>query len=130
MSAHAYDRAMVLDYLEFDFSGDAQGQGSFDAMASAAPGQLAALEAEVAAVLGWAERQFGPAAPVEEGGDWDYELRGVREVATPLAVRYVPGAATLQVQAGEPDPPRVTLVLTISGTEPFCDAFRAAFALP
>jgi hypothetical protein len=120
---------MVLDYLDFDFSGDAHGQGSFDAMASAAPGQLPRLEAEVAAVLGWAERRFGHGAALDEGGEWDYELRGVREVTTPLAVRYVPGTTALQMQPGEPDPPRVTLMLTLSGSEAFCDAFRAAFAL-
>jgi len=120
---------MVLDYLDFDFSGDADGRGSFDAMACVAPGQLAALEAEVLQVLDWAERSFGPAAALDEGGEWDFALHGVREVATPLAVRYVPGAVRLQLNPGAADPPRVTLTLTLSGTEPFCDAFRAAFAV-
>jgi hypothetical protein len=120
---------MALDFLDFDFSGDPEGHGSFDAMASAAPAQLGALQAEVVQVLAWAERQFGPAAALDEGGVWDYALRGVRELATPLAVQYVPGAATLQMQPGEPDPPRTTLMLTVSGTETFCVAFRDAFAL-
>jgi len=125
----SYDPAMGLDFLEFDFSGDAQGQGSFDAMASAAPGQLGALQAEISSVLGWAERQFGPAAALDEGGEWDFALRGVRELVTPLVVRYVPGASVLQMEEGEPDAPRVTLMLTLSGTPAFCDALREAFGL-
>ena len=119
---------MALDYLDFDFSGDADGGGSFDAMACVAPGQLAVLEAEVLRVLDWAERSFGPAAALDEGGEWDFALHGVREVATPLVVRCArrrPAA----VGPGAADPPRVTLTLTLSGTEPFCDAFRAAFAV-
>lgn len=125
----SYDPRMGLQFLDFDFSGDAEGEGSFDAMASAAPAQLSALQAEVACVLGWAERHFGPAAALEEGGDWDYALRGVRELATPLVVRYVSGATVLQMEPGEPDAPRVTLMLTLSGTAAFCDALRAAFDL-
>jgi hypothetical protein len=120
---------MALDYLDFDFSGDAEGRGTFDAIAAAAPAQLAALQAEIVAVLAWAERQFGPAAPLEEGGDWDYELRGLREVSTPLAVRYVPGAPGLHMQAAEADPPRVTLLLTLTGNEAFCTSFCEEFDL-
>ncbi|MBC5786162.1 hypothetical protein H8N03_24700 [Ramlibacter sp. USB13] len=120
---------MELRYLDFDFSGDAHGHGSFDAMASAGPAQLAALDAEVRAVLDWAERRFGPAAPLDEGGEWDYALHGVREVATPLAVRYAPGADRLEFEAGTPDPARTTLTLTLSGTDPFCSALREAFGI-
>lgn len=120
---------MELQYLDFDFSGDAHGQGSFDAMASAASGGLPLLQAEVVRVLAWAERQFGPPAAPDEGGDWDFALHGVREVATPLAVQWRPGAAQLDLQPGEPDPPRVTLTLTVTGSETFCAAFREAFAV-
>lgn len=120
---------MELQYLDFDFSGDAHGQGSFDAMAAAGPAQLGLLQAEVVRVLDWAERQFGSPAAPDEGGEWDYALHGVREVATPLAVDWRPGAAQLQLQPGEPDPPRVTLTLTLTGSEAFCAAFREAFAV-
>lgn len=119
----------MLHYLQFDFSGDAHGHGSFEAMASAAPAQLPALQAEVLRVLDWAERRFGPAAPLEEGGDWDFALEGVREVASPLAVRYVPGAAQLELEPGPADPPRVTLTLTLIGNPAFCSALRDAFAI-
>ena len=120
---------MELQVLDFDFSGDAHGQGSFDAMAAATPAQLPLLQAEVLRVLAWAERQFGPPAPSDEGGEWDYALHGVREIATPVDVRWRPGAAQLDFTPGEADPPRVTLTLTLTGTEAFCAAFREAFAL-
>jgi hypothetical protein len=120
---------MELKYLDFEFSGDAHGQGSFDAMAAATPAQLALLESEVVRVLGWAERQFGPPAAPDDGGEWDYALQGVREVATPLEVRWRPGAPRLELEAREADPPRVTLTLTLSGSEAFCAAFREAFAI-
>ena len=120
---------MDLDWLAFDFSDDAHGHGSFEAMASATAAQLPALESDVLRVLDWAERLFGPAAALDEGGEWDFALQGVREVATPLAVRYVPGAARLQLEPGAADPPRVTLTLTVSGTDAFCDAFRQHFAV-
>jgi len=120
---------MELQYLDFDFSSDAHGQGSFDAMASATPAQLALLQAEVVRVLAWAERQFGAPAAPDEGGTWDYALHGVREVATALDVNWRPGAPQLEVRPGEAEPPRVTLTLTLTGTEPFCAAFREAFAV-
>jgi hypothetical protein len=116
---------MSLDFLHFDFSGDEEGQGSFDAMASAAPAQLPALEVELVRVLDWAAREFGPAAPLDEGGQWDYELQGVRETSTPLRVQY--GAGALQLHDAGPATPRVTLSLTLTGTPVFCAALREAF---
>jgi hypothetical protein len=43
-------------HLDFDFSDEDSGRGSFDAMASVLPDRLPALLAEIAAVLGWAAR--------------------------------------------------------------------------
>jgi hypothetical protein len=118
---------MVLHYLDFEFSGDAEGGGSFDALASAHPDQLPALQAEVVRVLDWAERSFGPAAPLDEGGEWDYELQGLREASTRLEVRYATGRLEWR-ESGAPVP-RLTLSLTLSGSPAFCDALRQAFAL-
>ena len=118
---------MALDWLEFDFSEDEEGNGSFDAMAAAGPAQLPALQAEIAEVLQWAERAFGAAAPLEDGGGWDYELQGVREFATTLAVDY--DAGQLRLREGATGAPRVTLSLTRSGTPAFCAALRQAFDL-
>ena len=57
---------MTLDYLDFDYSDDGDGQGSFDALASVAPAQVAAVHAEIETVLAWAHAQFpgGPGALV------------------------------------------------------------------
>lgn len=120
---------MTLDYLDFDFSEDADGHGSFDAMASAAPAQLPALQAEVLRVLDWARREFGARRPLDEGGDWDCELQGVQEVATPLDVGWDPAAGRLQLAPGAAGAPRTTLSLTLGGTPQFCAAFRAEFEI-
>jgi len=121
---------MTLDYLDFDFSTDAQGHGSFDAMAAVAAAQLPALRAEVVRVLDWAQRDFaGHRGPLDDGGDWDYELQGVQEVATTLDVRYDGPAQRLELQPGATGAPRVTLSLTLTGTPAFCEAFRQAFGL-
>jgi hypothetical protein len=118
-----------LRFLDFDYSEDEHGHGSFDAMAAAAPAQLPALQTEIARVLDWAHAHFGAPSPLEEGGEWDYALHGVSEVATPLDVQHVPGAAQLLLRPGASQPPRVTLTLTLGGTPAFGEALRAAFAL-
>lgn len=122
-------QAVSLQYLEFDFSEDADGRGSFDAMASAAPAQLPALQAEVVRVLAWATRQFGAAGALDDGGEWDYALQGVQEVATALDVAFDAHAGRLALRPGATAAPRVTLSLTLSGSPAFCEAFRQAFAL-
>jgi hypothetical protein len=120
---------MSLDFLDFDFSEDADGQGTFDAMASAEPARLAALEAEIVRVLQWAHSEFDAPAPLDEGGAWDFELQGVQEVATSLDVRIDAAAGRLQSQPRDAAPPRTTLTLTLTGTPAFCAAFRARFAI-
>ena len=117
-----------LSYLEFDHSDDADGRGSFDAMAAVDERRLPQLQAEVARVLAWAHGLFGPPAPLDEGGEWDCQLGGVREVSTPLAVRHDEAGGTIELREAGPGNPRVTLTLTVSGTAAFCAAFRAAFA--
>ena len=116
--------AMALDWLEFDYSEDAEGHGSFDAMASAAPAQLQALQQEIARVLDWAHEAFGPPVPPDEGGEWHYELQGVREVPTPLLADYDAAARRLRFADGAAGASRTTLSLTVGGTPGFCAAFR------
>lgn len=118
----------ALDWLDFDYSEDAEGHGSFDAMAACSAAQFGALQAEIVRVLAWSEAAFGAPRPTDDGGDWDFELQGVREVPTPLAVDWSPGARTLEVRAGFPGAERLSLSLTVTGTPAFCDAFRQAFA--
>lgn len=118
---------MDLHWLDFESSEDEDGNGSFDAMAAAEPAQLPALQAEIVRVLQWAEGEFGSPAPLDEGGSWDCELQGVREVATTVAVDYAGGA--LRLREGATGAPRVTLSVTLTGTPEFCAAFRSAFGL-
>ncbi len=94
-----------LQYLDFDYSEDDSGAGTWDAMASVWPAQVNALRAEVALVLDWAQREFpGAHGPLDEGGEWDYDLLGVDEAG------------------------RYTLTLTLNGTPAFVAAWRAQFS--
>jgi hypothetical protein len=119
---------MTLNYLDFDYSEDYDGVGTFDAMASATPSQWLALQAELVQVLSWCHAQFpeGP-SPIEEGGDWQYDMQGAEEVSTPLQLEFNPGANRMDRQCGTPAPARTTVSLSISGSAPFCEAFRKAF---
>lgn len=122
--------AMPLHYLDFDYSEDFEGTGTFDAMAAVAPAQVAALHAEVAQVLAWAHAQFpGMNGPTDEGGEWDYDLSAVQEVATPLDLAFDDASGTIAVHARTPGPARTTLTLSISGSSMFCSALREAFGL-
>jgi hypothetical protein len=119
---------VTLHYLDFDYSEDAEGHGSFDAMASVLPAQLPALQAEVLRVLAWAHEEFaGERGALDDGGDWDFELQGVQEVSTTLDVGYDAAARRLAMEPGSTGAPRITLSFTLSGTPQFCDAFRSAF---
>lgn len=121
---------MPLRYLDFDYSEDYEGTGTFDAMAAVAPAQLPAVHAEVAQVLAWAHAQFpGTQGPADEGGDWDYDLAAVQEVATPLVLQFDSASGTIAVHAGTPGPARTTVTLSVSGGSAFCGALREAFGL-
>lgn len=121
---------MALSYLDFDYSEDADGTGTFDAMASAAPAQMASLQAEIQAVLGWAHAHFpGACGPSEEGGEWQYDLQGVQEVSTPLSLDFDALTGDIRTAPGPSMPPRTTLTLSISGHAQFCTALREAFGI-
>jgi len=120
---------MTLTYLDFDFSDDSAGRGTFDAMASAPASRLPALLAEVAQVMRWAHQSFGLPGLLEDDGQWDYELQGVQEVASPLEVIYDAQTDQVSMQAAAPGEPRTTLTLTLSGSPAFCESFRQAFAI-
>lgn len=103
---------MPLKFLEFDYSEDPQGWGTFDAMASVRPDQVAAVRTEVVQVLEWAHAAFaGLQAPLDEGGEWDFNLQEQEE------------------DAGEAAAGRswYTLTLSVVGSPQFCAAFRARF---
>lgn len=121
---------MPLNYLDFDYSEDADGIGTFDAMASALPAQIPALHSEVVQVLVWAHQHWPEACgPLEDGGEWQYDLQGVQEVSTPLVLELDPADGHLRPALGPAAPPRTTLTLTISGSAAFCMALREAFEI-
>lgn len=120
---------MQLQYLDFDFSDEDSGRGSFDAMATVGSARLPALLAEIAAVLGWAGRTFGRAGALQDEGEWDYELQGIAEPATPLQLAYDERACEVLLTPAATGPALTTLTLTLSGSPGFCDAFRDAFDL-
>jgi hypothetical protein len=67
---------MHLHHLIFDASDNADGTGSWEAMASVQGAMLPAVMAEVNAVLALAEHQSpGPRGPLDEGGVWDTEVQ-------------------------------------------------------
>jgi hypothetical protein len=49
---------MALDYLEFDYSEDEEGTGTWDAMASVKAERVPALAGEIEALLRWASQKF------------------------------------------------------------------------
>ncbi|MFO1211715.1 MAG: hypothetical protein U1E74_03765 [Paenacidovorax caeni] len=49
---------MALDYLDFDYSEDFDGNGTWDAMAAVRPERMPALRAELAQLLAWAHAAF------------------------------------------------------------------------
>ena len=118
--------AMALDYLEFDYSDDEEGTGTWDAMASVKAERAPALAAEIEALLRWASQKFvGRQGAVEDGFDWDYDLLAQDDDGKPLNARFDKAAGTLELQASATG--RTTVSLSLSGSSQFGDALRQAF---
>ena len=121
---------MSLHYLDFDYSEDAHGHGSFEAMASVPAARLPALQAEIAQVLDWAYSTFpGQRAPLEEGGEWDCLLEGQQEWCVPETLAYDEVARRFSSRPGQAGPIRHTVTLALSGSAQFCEALRQKFGL-
>ena len=121
---------MPLNYLDFDCSEGSDGNTAWDAMASVPEAQWSDLLAETARVLTWAHIEFGSQrGPLEDGWEWDYDLRGVAEVVTPQQLRYSEETGVLGVQADADSAQRYTLTLSLTGTPAFSEALRGQFGL-
>lgn len=119
---------MRLNYLDFDYSEDADGVGSFDALAATMSAQHATVLSEVAAVLKWAQHTFeGQRAPLDEGGEWDYDLQSWREFSAVDSLYFDDKSGELSVQPQPAGAARHTVSLSITGTPIFCAAFRERF---
>ena len=121
---------MALDYLDFEYSEDEDGNGTWDAMASVNDSRWPALLDEVRQVLQWACHSFGGRrAPLDEGGDWDYDLSVQDDDnGRALRIRWNSKANTIEAempQAGS----YTTLTLTLTGNMAFGDAMRQMWNL-
>ena len=118
----------TLNFLDFDFSEGADGTGTFDAMAAVSPQQLPALLAEVATVLDWATAHFPEArAPLDEGGEWDFQLLSQQEWTADEGLDYDLSTRTFSRSPGAAGAPRHQLTLSVSGRVQFCEAFSGQF---
>jgi wyosine [tRNA(Phe)-imidazoG37] synthetase (radical SAM superfamily) len=96
-----------LRYLDFDYSEDTEGHGTFDAMATTVPAKTREVLAEVAEVLAWANATFPDAqGALEDGAAWDFDLQQTSEA-----------------------PELDTVTFSLSGTPDFCAALREQFKL-
>ena len=119
---------MTLEYLEFDYSEDEEGTGTWDAMASVKAERVPTLAAEITQLLQWAQRQFaGRQGAVEEGMDWDYDLQSQDDDGQPLPVHLDKANAQWTLQASATG--YTTVSLSLSGSAQFGDALRDAFGL-
>ena len=123
--------ALTLHYLDFDYSEDDAGCGTWDAMASVRPAQLDALLDEMAQVLDWAGEEFAERqGPIEDGGDWDYDLQGVHEVSCLQHPHYEAALGRIVLAPADSDDNgagRYIFTLSISGSPAFGAAWRAQF---
>ena len=121
---------MALNYLDFDYSEDEQGHGTFDAMASTATQHVAAVLEEIAQVLDWANAAFPDLrAPLDEGGEWDYNLEGQQEWTAHEAIAYDEVTGKFSSQLSPAGALRHTMTLSLSGSPQFCEAFRQTFKI-
>lgn len=97
-----------MRHLSFDLTDGSDDILTLEAMASTRAAEHAAVMAEVAQVLAWAQAEFGGRqGPVEDGNAWDHELLVQQE-----------------------DGGWITVTLTLSASPEFADAFRAVFVDP
>jgi hypothetical protein len=119
---------MALTYLEFDYSEDTEGVATFDAMASVGPAHLPGVLADIEQVLGWAFAHFaGSRGPLDEGMQWDFDVQSQREFTVADRVLYDEASGRIALEPGAHGQPRHTVTLSLSGTQAFGGAFRAAF---
>jgi hypothetical protein len=119
---------MSLKYLDFEYSEDTEGLGTFEAMASTGAAQVALVRDEVAQVLAWAFEHFADGrGPLDEGFEWDYDLQSLQEWSQPEPLQYDPRTQKVTALIGLPGQPRHTVTLSLTGSEAFCAAFTQQF---
>lgn len=117
-----------MKFLEFDCSEDADGTGTFDAVASVGEARWPELLAEVSELLRWAERHWGARNPLDDGGLWDVALEAVHESVQTLALNEGSLGDWQSTPVGAAQS-RYTLSITLCGSPAFCDSVRERFGL-
>lgn len=121
---------MRLKYLEFDYSEDAQGWATLDAMASGIGPQVAAIHAEIVDVLTWAHAAFASQRrPLDEGGTWDFDLQGQQDYTAYEALDFDERSGCLSAYAHRAGEPRHTITLSLAARPEFVAALRERFDL-
>ena len=119
---------MNLQFLDFDYSEDEEGTGTWDAMASVPTDRLPELLAEITALLDWAHAEFGALrGPVETGGLWDYDLQCERDGLPLLALQFDIHERQIHPRPQSQSQAWVTLTLSLSGGPAFAAAFVDRF---
>lgn len=119
---------MDLRYLDFDFSEDTEGHGTFEAMASVTPAQVPSVHAEIAMVLAWAfDHSPEGHGPLSEGFTWDHDLQSQQDWSVHEFIEFDAALRQVVSRPDLPGLPRHTLTLSVSGDEGFCQAFRHRF---
>lgn len=119
---------MTLHFLDFDYSEDEEGTGTWDAMASVPTDRLPELLAEITALLDWAHTEFGALrGPVETGGLWDYDLQCERDGLALLALGFDIHERQIHPRPQSQPQAWVTLTLSLSGGPAFAAAFVDRF---
>lgn len=120
----------ALHYLEFDYSEDAEGTGTWDAIASVTAARLPPLQDEILQVLAWATAEFPEQrGPIEDGGTWDYDLHSEPESAPLQTLHYDVAVHQLLPAVTAREGSRHTLTLSLSGNAEFGKALSVAFGL-
>jgi hypothetical protein len=122
---------MQLHYLDFDFSDEDSGRGSFDAVAAVAAGRVPAVLEEINLVLAWACRVFGPVATPDNSGasddsdEWNYQVQAF--AAGHVLDMCRDGSGRVGIRSAVPHDALTELTFTLSGSSAFCEAFRQEF---
>lgn len=123
-------KSLPLHFLYFDYSEDEQGIGTFEAMASTQTAQTGHVRQEISSVLNWAHSAFsGLRAPLDEGGEWDFDLQGQQEWSAMETLTFNEATGQLSAQLEAAAPPRHSITLSLTGHPSFCDAFRQQFSI-
>ncbi len=123
-------KPLLLHFLDFDYSEDEHGFGTFEAMASTHAAQATHVRQEISLVLNWAHSAFlGLRAPLDEGGEWDFDLQGQQEWSALETLTFNETTGLLSAQLEAAAPPRHSITLSLTGHPSFCDAFRQQFSI-